>query len=423
MWKSREESAWPMDKVRWIPYFLTLFIGIFLGGILINQAYKKDIYQTVKNYFSGGRPIQAEQRIQKTEPVLEKVALNLPTQKTVDDSRQNAIVNATRLASPSVVSLSVIQMRKINNPLSIFDDPFFSQFFFEFGGAYEKVQSMGSGFIINENGYILTNDHVVENASEIIVTLPDRRQFEGSLVGRQSAGDLAVVKIKGTHLPVTQMGNSDNLVAGEWVIAIGNPFGHVLDDPQPTVTVGVVSALNRQVRGGNGRIYTEMIQTDAAINMGNSGGPLINSQGEVVGINTVILSQSGGSIGLGFAIPINRAKRVIEDILNYGRIRGFWTGISIQNINYLIAQYLGLKESRGAIVVNIEPSSPGALAGLKIGDVLLKINSQTIENTQNVREAFANARVGDKIKMEYFRSNRVYQTQMVLLEDPNERRY
>ncbi len=237
------------------------------------------------------------------------------------DTRNTAIVQAARRVGPSVVSITVIQTRVVRTTpfRSPFGDPFFDEFWRDFfpPRAYrQQIQSMGSGLIISSDGLILTNEHVVHQANVIDVSLPTGEQYEGHLLAVDPVLDLALLTIEGKDFPAAPLGDSNELIIGEWAIAIGNPFGALLEDTQPTVTIGVISALNRSIKPARGReqIYTDMIQTDAAINPGNSGGPLVNANGEVVGINTFIFTAGGGSEGVGFARPINDAKPLFDEV-------------------------------------------------------------------------------------------------------------
>ncbi|MFQ6091806.1 MAG: S1C family serine protease [bacterium] len=335
-----------------------------------------------------------------SEAVASEALASQSLEEEITSSRRNAIVRAIERVEPAVVSITVTQIIRTRVFPSIFDDPFLRRFFPEFRREYKRrVYSIGSGFIISQDGSILTNEHVIENAQEIVVTLTSGKQAKGELVGSDPRLDLAVIKIEEENLPHATLGDSDELIIGEWAIAIGNPFGFVLDKSKPTVTVGVISAVDRDFESNRGgRIYKDMIQTDAAINLGNSGGPLVNSNGEVIGINTFIFTggqYSEGSIGIGFAIPINKAKKVTEELLSYGRIRDFWTGISIQNIDWLMAQSLDLKSTEGAIISQIDPGSPGEEAGLKVGDIIKDVNGEKVKDTDDVIKTFAEGQVGD----------------------------
>lgn len=335
----------------------------------------------------------------------------------ISDSRRNAIVRAAERVGPAVVSISVIQVKVYrSNPFG-FRDPLLERFFPELHREYrQRIKGMGSGFIIDGGGFVLTNQHVVEGAAEIAVNLPDGRQFEGELVGSDPTTDLAVIKIAGEALPSVTLGTTDDLIIGEWAIAIGNPFGYLLGDSKPTVTVGVISATDRDFEPQRGRIYRNMIQTDAAINPGNSGGPLVNSLGEVIGINTFIFTESGGSLGIGFAIPIDVAKRVMEELIAYGEVRQIWTGIHIQNIDLLIAQSLDLPYSGGVIISHIERGSPGQEAGLSVGDVILEVNGKKVAKETDMIEEFYTAQVGDEFELTVWRKGRLVKKQLIVRE-------
>ncbi len=325
-----------------------------------------------------------------------------PESKSITRSRENAIVLAAKRAGPAVVSISVIQTRYYRT--SPFFDDFFDEFFRELfpPRVYKKeISSLGSGFIINEKGYILTNGHVVHNAEKIKVTLPDGREFDATIVGEDEISDIAMLKIDGKDLPYTVLGNSDDLIIGEWAIAIGNPFGYILEDPQPSVTVGVISALNRSIKPGSKRagIYKNMIQTDAAINPGNSGGPLINADGEVIGINTFIITTSRGSEGVGFAIPINSAKKVISELIKYGEKRKVWLGIDVQEITELLRKTLKLKSKDGVLVSDIEKQSPAFKSGIRTGDIIISINEKKIKNPGDYISVVSNIIVGEDVKI------------------------
>ncbi|MGH7544468.1 MAG: trypsin-like peptidase domain-containing protein, partial [Gemmatimonadota bacterium] len=288
---------------------------------------------------------------------------------SIDESRRNAIVVAAERVGPAVVSVNVVATQVVRSR-PFFDDPFFGGLF----GPQERlrqVEGLGSGFIVSQDGYIVTNQHVVSGATQILVTLMDGRQLPAELVAADEMTDLAVLKIDGENLPVAPLGDSDDIMIGEWAIAIGNPFGYLLADRNPSVTVGVISALGRDVRPGQGedgeQVWSNMIQTDAAINPGNSGGPLVNSQGEVIGVNSFIFSRSGGSIGLGFAIPIDRAKRALADVVEFGSIRRPWTGLHVSTETPPANGRL----SAGVIGTRGDPGSPAAEAGHREGDLLV----------------------------------------------------
>ena len=261
-----------------------------------------------------------------------------------------------------------------------------------------KQRSLGSGFIIEPDGLILTNYHVVDNAEKITVRLLDGRELAGRVVGKDQKTDIALVKISARDLPVAPLGDSDRLEVGEWVMAIGNPFG--LDN---TVTSGIVSAKDRQIGAGP---YDHFIQTDASINPGNSGGPLVNLQGEVVGINTAIFSQSGGNIGIGFAIPINLVKDLLPQLKSGGKITRGWLGVSIQGITPDLAASLGLDQAKGALVSSVVQNSPADRAGIKAGDVIVGYEGKEINNANDLPFLVAGTPVGKTVSLEVFRGKK-----------------
>ena len=260
----------------------------------------------------------------------------------------------------------------------------------------------------------------------IEVSLPDGRLFSGSIVGEADPQtDLALIKISGEDLPVAPLGTSEDLMIGEWAIAMGNPFGYLIRDAHPTVTVGVISALNRDfdASSSSDQVYRDMIQTDASINPGNSGGPLVSSEGKVIGVNTFIFSQSGGSQGIGFAIPVRRVRMIVDDILRYGEVRhNFWTGIHIQEVDRWIAETLGLPADRGAIIYDVEAQSPGEKAGLRRGDVIVAVAGRRVDGTREVREEFAGAVVGQQVELIVVREGRETVVPITLEEMPAARR-
>ena len=324
----------------------------------------------------------------------------------VGPSRQTALVRAAESVGPATVSISAVKTRVVRaDPMR---NDFFERFFrghFPDRVYREPYQSFGSGVIVDRDGYILTNEHVVGGASDVRVTLTDGREYQARVLGDDSRFDLAVLKIDGEDLPVAVLGDSDDLMIGEWVVAIGNPFGHFLNDPHPTVTAGVVSALHRDVLADaeSDAIYKDMIQTDASINPGNSGGPLVNSAGEVVGINSFIFSMSGGSQGVGFAIPVNVARLIINELIEFGRVRDVWVGMRVQDLNPALAQNLGLPAVRGVLASFLEPDSPADRAGIRSGDIVTAVNGEEVESVRQARRAIFGSRVGDVITVTVLR--------------------
>jgi serine protease Do len=316
-----------------------------------------------------------------------------------------AFVAASGRARPAVVHIQV--ERKVlgaggyNDPFDLFNDEFFRRFFGPRRRApRERVQrGQGSGVIVDRAGYILTNNHVVGDADKITVKLADKREFEAKLVGADERSDVAVVKIEGKDLPVAPTGDSDALRVGEWVIAIGNPFGL-----EQTVTAGVVSAKGRsQVVDIQ---YQDFIQTDAAINPGNSGGPMVDLDGRVVGINTAIFSRSGGYMGIGFAIPINMAVKIMKSFVKHGRVVRGWLGVMMQNVDEDMAKVLGLPGASGAMITEVVAGGPAAAAGLKERDVIVRFDTREITSINDLFNAVGFAEVGGRVEVEFYRGGK-----------------
>ncbi|NQV36580.1 MAG: trypsin-like peptidase domain-containing protein [Candidatus Marinimicrobia bacterium] len=334
-------------------------------------------------------------------------------------SRQTAITRAVQSVSPAVASINVVQYRQVSRQ-SPYADPFF-QYFFPYSLEPKKVVGSGSGVVISPDGYVMTNNHVVENASEIIVTLPGGVEFPAELIGSDKVSDLAILKLDGRDFPYAKLGNSDDLIIGEWIIALGNPYGLFELSNQPTATAGIVSATNMNFgRQKGGQIFQDMIQTDASINRGNSGGPLVNANGEVIGINTFIYTGSDfdqGSIGIGFAIPINHAKEIAEELKNRGRIdRSFSTGLHVQPLTKKIAGYLDIPFAKGVIIVEIEDGSTAGKAGLKPADVIVSVNKVEISNAREIFDVIEqdDLRPGDKITLDVYRDGKQKKIRMEL---------
>ncbi len=342
------------------------------------------------------------------------------TQREITDSRQNAITRAVSRASAAVVGINVTEIHEYRSPFSSFwDDPFFRQFFGDsfFGRRTYKqeVKGLGSGFLLSPDGFVVTNDHVAGNAVKITVTLTSGEKHEAQLIGSDPVSDVALLKIDGDNLPYLEFGNSDNVIIGEWVIAFGNPFGLFEINAKPTVTVGVVSSTGLTLPVGNNRLYRDMIQTDAAINSGNSGGPLLNSLGEVIGINTIIYTPNQGSVGVGFAIPINRAKGILNELKTAGEVdRNFWTGFDYQSIDARVASYFGLDNAVGVIVTEVARNSPAEKAGLKSGDIILEANDQRIVNETSLLAIIVDLRAGDRIKLTVYRDKKTFTTELTV---------
>jgi serine protease Do len=285
-----------------------------------------------------------------------------------------------------------------NDPYrDFFGDDFFKHFFGDMPQRDYKQQSLGSGFIIDKEGYILTNNHVVSGADAIKVKLSNEKEFDAKIIGRDEKTDIALIKMSKVpaDLPVAVLGDSDKLEVGEWVMAIGNPFGL-----QETVTVGVVSAKSRAIGAGP---YDDFIQTDASINPGNSGGPLFNLGGEVVGINTAIYSPSGGNIGIGFASPINMAKKIVKQLKEKGKVTRGWLGVIVQEVTPDLAKSFGLKEGKGALVADVEKGAPADAAGIRQGDVIVSFDGKPITKMADLPLIVAETGVGKQVPVKVLR--------------------
>jgi len=408
------------SRGRTVIYLLFLAAGVTLGIVFSGSVVKKLSTNPLVALITG----QQENRVSSAVGTARELpASGSAVQKPspVDDvtcSRSNAIVSATRTVAPCVVGIVVTQIQVVRDQYSSND---FFDFFFgpDMQPQYRQVESIGSGFVIREDGLVLTNFHVIQNAAKLYVNFSDGRRFEGRIVGADERADLAVIAVEGQKLPCVKFGNSDEAMIGEWAIAIGNPFLNFINDAHPTVTVGVVSALNRNFAPSEGVYYQGMIQTDAAINPGNSGGPLVNALGEVMGINTFIFTGSNnnkGSIGIGFAIPINRARRVAEEIITYKERRQIWTGIAVQDLTRSIALALGYDGLEGVAVVNVQKGSPGDRAGLRVGDVIKRMGSRTIVSHLDIDGFFLDYFVGDTVVMTVLRKGKRMEIKLTLSE-------
>ena len=318
-------------------------------------------------------------------------------QAQIDASRRTAITDAVARVSPAVVTVQTETVERV--PADVFE-----QFFG--GRSGQQVQpGLGSGFIIRPDGIIVTNAHVVSGASRISVMMRDGATYTATLVGKDETNDLAVIRIDARDLPVATLGSSERLLIGEWAIAIGNPFGFLLGNTEPSVTAGVVSATGRNLLGrseGSGA-YLGMIQTDASINPGNSGGPLVNAVGEVIGVNTSIYAPSGGSVGLGFAIPINRARRIVDDLLDHGSVRRPWIGEQVRTPSTGNPREIVTAE---VVLRAVVPGSPAERAGLRPGDQLVSARGRILRNVFDWEAERLDMRVGEQVPLVVRRGGR-----------------
>ncbi|MBI3358398.1 MAG: DegQ family serine endoprotease [Nitrospirae bacterium] len=378
---------------------ILLLIGTIVGVTLVSEFHLLPVGQAVN------------------DPAKEKSAEILPSDSQI-------FVSISKAVTPAVVNISTTRIIKDNSEQGglPFNDPLFRRFFGEGGEPFQhrrgapqqrKEQSLGSGVIVSSDGLIVTNNHVVEEADEIKVLLEDKREFKGTVVGKDKKSDIAVIRIEATHLPTVPWSNSDNLQVGEYVVAVGNPFGL-----NQTVTMGIVSAIGRANVGIAD--YEDFIQTDAAINPGNSGGALVNIRGELIGINTAIFTRSGGYMGVGFAVPSNMVRSVMDSLVKTGRVTRGWLGVSIQDITPALAKEFGLKDSKGSLVTDIMPDSPAAKADLKRGDVIFSFTGHEIENSSHLRNMVARTGVGTKALVKIIRDKKEKEISVTLSEQPKE---
>ena len=326
---------------------------------------------------------------------------------------QTSYADPVARVAPAVVTVRSERRARAAQQHPFMDDPFFREFF---GDRMPREQTpqiergLGSGVIVNAECYILTNHHVVDGAEEIKIDLSDRRTLDAKVVGSDPPSDLAVLKIEASGLPVLALADSDKARVGDVVLAIGNPLG--LDQ---TVTAGIISAKGRQTGVGDGN-FEDFLQTDAPINRGNSGGALVNTQGELVGINSQILSPSGGSIGIGFAIPSNMARGVMEQLIKTGKVRRGQLGVAVQTVTSDIAQSLDMKDVRGVIVGSVAPGSAAERAGLKQGDVIVALNGQSVNDSNTLRNRVASTQPGSEVTLTVVRDGREQQLKATLGE-------
>ncbi len=385
---------------------MLLFLGIFIG-IVIMMVVSANFNALIGNAAANRNEANVA------------LGANAPTPDDLQglQSLSKAFAHVAKMASPAVVTINSEQIVKQRaNPF--FNDPFFRQFFNMPDEQGERVmRGLGSGVIVNPNGYIITNNHVINDADEITVTI-DRKEYDAKVVGKDPASDIAVIKIDKTGLPTINIGDSGQLEVGEWVLAIGNPFS---DELQNTVTAGIVSAKGRSLTGlggGNRLTYQDFIQTDAAINPGNSGGALVNLKGELVGINTAIVGQA--NVGIGFAIPVNLARNIMDQLINKGKVTRGWLGVYIQNMDADMAKAMGLEEVKGALVQRVVSDGPADKAGLQKDDIILKINKTEISGSEQLTNYVAGFAPGTAVDMVIWRDNKEKTLTVKLGERPAE---
>jgi serine protease Do len=381
------------NKKRWyIAGALLLVLGVFVGLVLSSHL---DIMSTLpaKSQVSSG-------------------SVEVLTQLS------DALSEVATVATPSVVNISTTRVIKSRDetPFDLFDDPFFRRFF---GDQLphpnipkeRKEQSLGSGVIVSEDGYIVTNNHVIEKSQEIKVLLSNKRDYKAKLIGADPKTDIAVIKIDAKGLTALPWGDSNKLKVGEIVFAIGNPFGL-----NQTVTMGVIGAVGRANVGIAD--YEDFIQTDAAINPGNSGGALLNARGELVGINTAILSRTGGYQGIGFAVPSSMARQVMDDLVKHKKVVRGWLGVSIQEVTSDLAEEFGVKDLKGALISGVMKGSPAEKAGIRQGDVILQYNGKSVEDTGHLRNMVSQTPLGSVVKIRLLRKKKEIEVEAVVAEQP-----
>ncbi len=353
-------------------------------------------------------------RILQPGPILLLILALTSLSVTSASARLPEFIELVKRVSPAVVNITTTRdSRTRGNQFDLGEIPDFLRRFIPRGQTPRSGPAMGSGFIISADGYILTNNHVVEGADKIIVSLSDRREREAKIIGTDPLSDLALLKIDEDHLPTIEFGSSESLEVGEWVIAIGSPFGF-----QHSVTQGIVSAKGRSLREGGGS-YVPFIQTDVAINPGNSGGPLLNLEGKVVGINSQILTRSGGYMGLSFAIPIDVAVEVIEQLKEKGSVSRGWLGVGLQRVDRDLAESFGLDRPSGALVTQVFAESPAEEAGLREGDIILEFNGKQIDLSSDLPHVVGRTRPETEVEVRVMRDgkSRTLNVKVGMLED------
>ena len=316
--------------------------------------------------------------------------------------RRTPLVRAVEKVSPAVVNIYTTEIfRPARNPFRGFGNNLFDQFFKDFiPPTANQRRSLGSGVLIDGEGFILTNEHVIAKAAKIHVILSDKQEFDASVIGADIKSDLAIIKINSKKpLPYVEMGRSDDLMIGEQVLTIGNPFGL-----QHTVTTGIISAFNRNIRAGKNMVYSDFIQVDASINPGNSGGPLLNINGSLIGINTAIYQKAEG---IGFAIPIDHARRIVDELIRYGKVRRGWLGISVQELDAQLSRHFKLDRKKGVLVVGVADSSSAGKAGLKRGDIIIAIDDHEVKNKSGFRGRMASYTLNSSVRFSILRDGKV----------------
>ncbi len=387
----------------WIVAATLLTAGMIIGFVVASDL----------NWFPTGHAVPDAPSVPIARPVATAPQPALP------GGSGQTFVDIAKAVKPAVVNIYATKNtgRGEGPHATPFDDPFFRRFFgdeffrkFEQQPKDRKERGLGSGVIVESNGLIITNNHVVGKADEIRVTLSDKREFKAKLIGNDPKTDIAVVRIDATGLPTVPWADSDRLEVGEFVLAVGNPFGLT-----QTVTLGIVSALGRAAGIAE---YEDFIQTDAAINPGNSGGPLVNVRGELVGINTAIFSQSGGNMGIGFAVPSNMAQSIMGQLVQTGKVVRGWLGVSIQDLTPELASQFGLGDTKGVLVSDVMEDSPAKKAGFERADVIVEYDGKPMDSPAHLRNAVAQTPVGKKVTVKIIRDKKPKTIELAIAEQP-----
>lgn len=385
------KQTWQAMRTRLLAPALALALGLGLGTVLYHPAL--------------GQQSQQGQLAQRTQPTTQPAAMASPAELS------RAFINVAREVKPAVVNIDVVEKPKRNARSEMEGMPMIPGFP-GFGQMEPRVKrGTGSGVIISADGYILTNNHVAGDADEIKVKLADGREFKARRIGTDPETDLALIRIDAQNLPFATLGDSSKLEQGEWVIALGSPFGL-----EQTMTAGIVSATGRDLRNGP---YDNYIQTDASINPGNSGGPLVNMNGEVVGINTMIFSRSGGSEGIGFAIPSNLARKVYTQLAKNGKVSRGYLGLTLQPLNEAVAKSVGFEGTEGVLVGDLTAGGPASKSGLRSGDVIVEFDSKHVTSPRQLTEIVADTPVNKTVQVKYVRDGRTQTTNITLGERPS----
>ncbi len=394
----------PRGMRRWLVAATLLTVGIVIGFVVASDF----------GWLPTGHAVPDASSIAPTLPIPRPVST---APQPVLGGGNQTFVDIAKSVKPAVVNIYATKSgRSEGSGTAPFDDPLFRKFFGdEFFKKFEhpkerKERGLGSGVIVESHGLIITNNHVVGKADEIRVTLSDKREFKAKLIGTDPKTDVAVVKIDATGLPTVAWADSDKLEVGEFVLAVGNPFGLT-----QTVTLGIVSALGRAAGIAE---YEDFIQTDAAINPGNSGGALVNVRGELVGINTAIFSQSGGNMGIGFAVPSNMAQSIMGQLVQTGKVVRGWLGVSIQELTPELSSQFGITETKGVLVSDVMDDSPAKKAGFERADVIVEFDGKSMDSPTHLRNAVAQTPVGKKVVVKLIRDKKPKTIDLTIVEQP-----